>query len=310
MKNSLVYIIILILYTAMENVVFPQDRERKNDLTSEESKVIINKATEYPFTGIYEKFGEKGTYICRHCGNALFYSESKFDAGCGWPSFDDEIAGAVKRVKDADGQRTEIQCASCGAHLGHVFTGEGFTLKNTRHCVNSISLDFVPAHLEAGSYGTALFAGGCFWGVEYFLQKEPGVVSVVSGYTGGTVKNPTYKQVCTGNTGHAETVKVVYNRDKTSYEKLVKLFLEIHDPTQVNRQGPDIGEQYRSEIFYKNQEQKMLAEKYVALLKEKGLKVATKVTKASEFYPAEEYHQDYYFRNGKVPYCHNYVKRF
>ncbi|HZM13523.1 MAG TPA: bifunctional methionine sulfoxide reductase B/A protein, partial [Bacteroidales bacterium] len=224
--------------------------------------------------------------------------------------FDDEIDGAVKRIRDADGKRTEIVCASCGGHLGHVFTGEGFTPKDTRHCVNSVSLDFVPAHLGAGNYGTALFAGGCFWGVEYFLQKEPGVVAVVSGYTGGKVKNPSYREVCTGTTGHAETVKVTYDLKKTSYEKLLRLFLEIHDPTQVDRQGPDIGDQYRSEIFYKNDEQKKVAQKLLDTLRAKGLKIATQVTKASEFYPAEENHQDYYFRNGKVPYCHGYTQRF
>lgn len=304
---------ILILITfllSMEKETNSQDRSAYNDLTAQESKVIINKATEYPFTGLYEKFEAKGTYLCKQCGSALYHSDSKFDARCGWPSFDDEISGAVKRVRDADGMRTEIVCASCGGHLGHVFTGEGFTPKNTRHCVNSISLDFVPEVLPAGTYGTALFAGGCFWGVEYFLQKEPGVVAVVSGYTGGHVKNPSYKEVCTGKTGHAETVKITYDTRKTSYKKLVKLFLEIHDPTQVGRQGPDIGDQYRSEIFYKNEEQRKTAAKYLDLLRQKGLKVATELTKATEFYPAEEYHQDYYFRNGKLPYCHGYTRRF
>jgi len=303
-------IILLLILTGMENQLLSQERSSYNDLTSEEVKVIINKATERPFTGIYDKFRVTGTYLCKRCGSALYHSDSKFDSGCGWPSFDEEIKGAVKRITDADGRRTEILCASCSAHLGHVFEGEGFTPQNTRHCVNSVSLDFVPLHLEAGTYGTALFAGGCFWGVEYFLQKEPGVVSVVSGYTGGMVKNPSYKEVCTGNTGHAETVKVTFDTRKTSFEKLVKLFLEIHDPSQVNRQGPDIGDQYRSEIFYKNNDQKIIAGKYLSLLKEKGISVATRLTKATEFYPAEEYHQDYYFRNGKVPYCHAYVRRF
>jgi peptide methionine sulfoxide reductase msrA/msrB len=302
--------IIMIVLLSMEQNTRSQEKPAFNDLTAEEAKVIISKATEYPFTGLYEKFNAKGTYLCKQCGNALFHSETKFDAACGWPSFDDEIEGAVKSVRDADGMRTEIVCASCGGHLGHVFTGEGFTPKNTRHCVNSISLDFVPQVLPAGNYGTALFAGGCFWGVEYFLQKEPGVVAVVSGYTGGQVKNPSYREVCTGNTGHTETVRVTFDAKKTSYEKLVKLFLEIHDPTQVDRQGPDIGDQYRSEIFYKNEEQRRIAQKYLGLLRDKGLKVATRVTKASEFYPAEEYHQDYYFRNGKVPYCHAYTQRF
>ena len=294
----------------MEQNSAAQQKPAFNDLTAEEAKVILKKSTEYPFTGLYENFTAKGTYLCKQCGNALYHSDSKFDARCGWPSFDDEIDGAVKRVTDADGRRTEIVCASCGGHLGHVFTGEGFTPKDTRHCVNSVSLDFVPGVLPAGNYGTALFAGGCFWGVEYFLQKEPGVVAVVSGYTGGHVKNPSYREVSTGRTGHAETVKVTFDTKKTSYDKLVKLFLEIHDPTQVDRQGPDIGDQYRTEIFYKNEEQRLVAAKYIDMLRSRGLKVATQLTKASEFYPAEEYHQDYYFRNGKVPYCHGYTKRF
>ena len=133
---------------------------------------------------------------------------------------------------------------------------------------------------------------------------------MISGYTGGKVKNPSYKEVCTGLTGHAEAVKIIYDPGKTDYETLLKLFLEIHDPTQVGGQGPDIGDQYRSEIFYLNDEQKTIAEKNIALLKSKGYKVVTAVTKASEFYDAESYHQDYYFNNGKVPYCHGYTKRF
>ena len=111
--------------------------------------------------------------------------------------------------------RTEIECANCGAHLGHVFIGERLTAKNIRHCVNSVSLDFVPSQLEPGRYGTAIFAGGCFWGVEYFLQKSPGVISVTSGFTGGHVKNPSYREVCTGRTGHAEAVKIIYDPEKT-----------------------------------------------------------------------------------------------
>jgi peptide methionine sulfoxide reductase msrA/msrB len=294
----------------MSNESFSQEKLQFNDLTNAESVVINNKGTERPFTGKYTKTKENGTYLCRKCGAALYYSSDKFDSECGWPSFDDEIPSAVNRFSDPDGMRTEIECASCGGHLGHVFTGEHMTSKNVRHCVNSVSLDFVPAHLPAGRYGIALFAGGCFWGVEFFLQKAPGVFSVVSGYTGGHVRNPAYREVCTGNTGHAETVRVVYSPSKTSYEKLLKLFLEIHDPTQAGGQGPDIGDQYRSEVFYMNEEQKVIAEKNINVLKSKGLKIATAVTKASEFYPAEAYHQDYYFNNGKVPYCHSYVKRF
>ncbi len=294
----------------MSEDTYSQEKIQYNDLTKEESYVINNKGTEAPFKGKYTENTEKGTYLCKKCGAALYHSTDKFKSDCGWPSFDDEIKGAVNSFPDPDGMRTEIECASCGAHLGHVFTGERLTDKNVRHCVNSISIDFVPAILPAGKYGTAIFAGGCFWGVEYFLQQSPGIMTVTSGYTGGHVRNPSYKEVCTGNTGHAEAVKIIYDPQKTTYEKLLKLFLEIHDPTQVGHQGPDFGDQYRSEIFYLNEQQKEVAEKDLNILRSKGMKIATAVTKASEFYPAEAYHQDYYFNNGKQPYCHAYVKRF
>ena len=303
-------LIILLLAVFMSMTSFPQEKLSCNRLSEQEARVIEKKGTEAPFTGKYNDHSARGSYICKKCGAALYNSSSKFKSDCGWPSFDDEIEGAVSRFPDPDGRRTEIVCAGCGAHLGHVFTGERFTAKNTRHCVNSVSLDFVPSELEPGRYGTAVFAGGCFWGVEYFLQKAPGVVSVTSGFMGGHVRNPSYREVCTGKTGHAEVVKVIYNPKLTSYETLLKLFLEIHDPTQVGGQGPDLGDQYRSEIFYMNDEQKQLAVKYIGILKSKGLRVATAITEASEFWDAEDYHQDYYFKNGKTPYCHGYTKRF
>jgi peptide methionine sulfoxide reductase msrA/msrB len=310
MNSKNILLIFIIYFAIMSEESFSQEKLQYYDLTKEESYIIDNKGTEYPNTGKYNKYKEKGTYLCKKCGAALYSSSGKFDSDCGWPSFDEEIKGAVNRFPDPDGMRTEIECANCGAHLGHVFTGERLTSKNVRHCVNSVSLDFVPAQVEQGRYGTAIFAGGCFWGVEYFLQKTPGVISVTSGYTGGVVKNPTYKEVCTGNTGHAEAVKIIYDPAKTSYEALVKLFLEIHDPTQIGGQGPDLGDQYRSEIFYLNEDQKNISSKYINILKGKGMKVATALTKASEFYNAEAYHQDYYFNNGKQPYCHAYTKRF
>lgn len=280
----------------------PKPEPHWRELTPQEHRVIVEKGTERPFTGEYDKLFADGVYQCRRCGAMLYRSEDKFNSGCGWPAFDAELPGAVKRVPDVDGQRTEIVCANCDAHLGHVFTGERLTEKNTRHCVNSLSMQFVPA--AEVKYGRAIFAGGCFWGVEYWFQKVPGVLKVTSGYSGGTKPNPTYQQVCSHTTGHAEAVEVLYDPVRVSYEALAKLFFEIHDPTQVDRQGPDVGDQYRSEIFTTSDEQREIAEKLIAQLRARGLKIATEVTPAPQFWPAEEYHQDYYAKTGKQPYCH------
>lgn len=298
-RGILLFMLFLINYTLMA---------QKKELTEEEKRVILNKGTERPYTGEYYNFKGKGTYVCKQCGAALYRSEDKFDSECGWPSFDEEIKGAVKRLSDADGKRTEIVCANCGAHLGHVFLGEGFTAKNTRHCVNSISMQFIPD--KELKTDTAIFAGGCFWGVEYFMEKVPGVLSVESGYIGGKMKNPTYEEVCSGKTGYIEAVRVLFDPTKTDYETLAKLFFEIHDPTQVDRQGPDQGEQYRSEIFYTSPVQLAIAEKLIQQLKNKGYKVATKLALATTFWVAEDYHQNYYDRKGTLPYCHGYTKRF
>ena len=281
-------------------------------LTPEEELVIVHKGTEAPFTGKYEIFDGRGTYVCKRCSAPLYRSDDKFDAHCGWPAFDDEIPGAVKRIPDTDGMRTEIVCAKCGAHLGHVFLGEEFTDKNTRHCVNSISLDFVAASQETAKplTDTAIFAGGCFWGVEYYMKKINGVISTEVGYTGGKKDNPTYKEVCAGNTGHYEAILVVFDPGQTSFEAVTKMFFETHDPTQWNHQGPDYGEQYRSAVFYKNEAQKSIAEKLILELKDKGFKVVTELKPASKFWKAEDYHQDYYEHKGSEPYCHGYVKRF
>ena len=283
--------------------------ENYNDLTPQERAVIVDKGTELSFSGKYDKHKEVGTYICKRCDAKLFASSDKFQSNCGWPSFDDAIAGAVKTLPDADGKRTEILCANCDGHLGHVFTGEGHTPKNTRHCVNSLSLNFIKFQKDKEER-KAYFAGGCFWGVEHFFQKVPGVISTQVGYMGGHKENPTYKEVCSGKTGHAETMEVVYDPNATNFETLTKLFFEIHDPEQVNRQGPDVGTQYRSAIFVSNREEKEIVAKLIRTLKKKGYKVATKIGKADKFYPAEDYHQQYYEKKKTLPYCHSYKKRF
>ena len=157
---------------------------------------------------------------------------------------------------------------------------------------------------------TAIFSSGCFWGTEFYFQKAEGVISTAVGYTGGSTENPTYKEVTTGRTGHAEAIQVTYDPTKTSYENMVKLFYETHDQSQKDGQGPDIGNQYRSGIFYANEDQKTTAEKLTEQLKNKGYEVATEITKAGPFYKAENYHQNYYGKNGQNPYCHRYIKKF
>ena len=285
----------------------PPGKQTMKPLTDEEKRIILNKGTEAARSGTYWNHFAKGAYLCRQCGTALYLSDSKFRSDCGWPSFDDEVPGAVKRLPDADGQRTEITCAACKGHLGHVFPGEGFTAKNTRHCVNSASLVFVPAGER--TLGRAVFAGGCFWGVEHLFQQTPGVLAAVSGYTGGKTGKPTYHQVCTGKTGHAEAVEVLFDPARVSYEKLARVFFEIHDPTQVNRQGPDEGTQYRSAVFYVDDSQKRTAEKLIALLKARGYTVATQLAPAGKFWPAEKYHQDYIRKHPDLK-CHAPVARF
>ncbi len=287
------------------------DSNEWNKLTPAEERVIVNKGTESPWAGVYVDNHDKGFYLCRRCNAKLFTSDAKFDSGSGWPAFDQYIGNSVEEIPDADGYRVEIVCNNCKGHLGHVFKGEGYTKNNTRHCVNSISMAFVTEdQLNAVKTDTAIFASGCFWGTEYFFEKAEGVISTQVGYIGGNKSNPTYKEVCSGTTGHAEAVRVVFDPSKTDYETLCKLFFETHDPTHVNRQGPDIGTQYRTEVFYLNDVQKETAEKLKDILESKGVAVATKITKATTFWEGEDYHEHYYTNGGGTPYCHGYTKRF
>lgn len=278
-------------------------------LTPETKHIVLDKGTERPFTGEYCDEEGRGTYLCRTCGLALYRADAKFHSSCGWPSFDEEIDGAVKRVPDKDGLRTEILCNRCDAHLGHVFSGEQFTAKNLRHCVNSASVDFAKSETIVDSE-EAVFAGGCFWGVQHLFNLLPGVVKTDVGYTGGHHLNPSYRDVCNGGTGHLEAIRVVYDTAILDYETVARYFFEIHDPTQANGQGPDLGSSYLSAVFYYNEEQKKIAESLIQLLREKGYQVATMLKEASVFWKAELDHQDYYAKTGKAPYCHTRVERF
>lgn len=278
-------------------------------LTPTVQYIVLDKATEAKFSGEYCNETGHGTYLCKGCGLALYRADAKFASTCGWPSFDQEIIGAVKREPDADGRRTEILCARCDAHLGHVFSGENYTAKNLRHCVNSASIDFVKSETILDSE-EAVFAGGCFWGTQYLFDQLPGVVKTEVGYTGGHTQNPTYKEVCHGKTGHLEVTRVIYDPAFLDYETLAKYFFEIHDPTQTDGQGPDIGASYLSAIFYYDDKQKAIAERLIALLRSKKFDVTTQLKEATVFWKAESDHQAYYDRTGKFPYCHRRVKRF
>lgn len=178
--------------------------------------------------------------------------------------------------------------------------------KNSKEGITENKEENTTNTMENMNTETAIFAGGCFWCTEAFFTDLKGVEKVVSGYIGGTVKNPSYKEVCSGTTGHAEAIKIIYNSKEVAYEDLLEIFFATHDPTTLNRQGADVGTQYRSEIFYTNDEQKKAAENFIQLLESQnifGSPIVTKVSEASVFYPAEDYHQDYYAQNSNQPYC-------
>jgi len=265
-------------------------------LRPDEKQIIKYKGTEAPFTGEYNDFFEAGVFICRACEAPLYESNTKFNSGCGWPSFDDELARAIVRYEDLSGERvrTEICCAKCDGHLGHVFEGEQITEKNRRHCVNSLSIKFIPHnHLQ-----TATFGAGCFWHVEKLFRGTIGVYLANSGYMGGDTLNPTYKKICMGDTNHAEVVRVNFNPKMISYIDLLDVFWENHNPTTLNQQGPDVGTQYRSVIFYYSDLQKVSAEKSMKDVQSNySTPIVTQIMPKDKFYRAEEYHQNYLNKN-------------
>lgn len=274
--------------------------EWKKELTPEQFHIMFQKGTEKAFTGKYNNFWEEGVYLCAACGTPLFRSSDKYDHGTGWPSFKESFSEANLEYHNdlsLGTPRIEVRCAVCGGHLGHLFY-DGPAPSGKHYCINSAALKFLPA-AEARDQlpEVATFAAGCFWGVEDRFSQIPGVLDTVVGYSGGKVINPTYHQVLSGKTGHAESVQVIFDPKIISYEQLVRKFFEMHDPTQYNRQGPDIGPNYRSAIFYHSEEQKKIAEKVKAELEESGRyqkKIVTEISPFRSFYRAEDYHQKYY----------------
>lgn len=282
------------------------DTTKFAELTPEEKRIIEDKGTEAPFSGEYDDHFQQGTYTCKRCGSPLYRSKDKFRSGCGWPSFDDALPGKVRWTQDDDGRRTEITCANCGAHLGHVFVGEHLTEKNTRHCVNSLSMKFLPEVVPELTTERATFGGGCFWCLEGTLRLLKGVSEVMSGYSGGKKPNPTYEEVCRGNSGHIEVTQVTFDPMVITYKDLLKVFFSLHNPTTLNRQGNDVGEQYASVIFYHDEKQKADAEAIMAELTEQKLwddPIVTQLRPLETFWIAEDYHQNYAERNPWQPYC-------
>jgi peptide methionine sulfoxide reductase msrA/msrB len=286
-------------------------------LTPEQRHILLDKGTERAFCGTLLDNHKKGVYVSRIGGLPLFKSDNKFNSGTGWPSFFQPFDPQhVRYVKDMSMgvARVEILDAKSGAHLGHVFE-DGPPPTNLRYCLNSDALDFIeakpdgtipwPEGMAPIATETAYFAGGCFWGVEDRFQQTPGVINAVSGYQGGTTPNPTYKEVCTDGTGYAETVMITYDPKQITYHQLLVDFFKYHNPTTMNRQGPDVGTQYRSAIFTASDQQQKEAEAFIAEQAKtdrfKGKTIVTQVVpiaKAGPFYPAEAYHQDYHEKHG------------
>jgi len=294
------------------------EAEWKAILTPEQFRIARRAGTESPFCGTLLDNKKEGVYACVCCGLPLFASGSKFHSGSGWPSFFEPIAREnIAELEDRshDMVRTEIRCARCDAHLGHVFD-DGPKPTGLRYCLNSESLAFTgkedlkrladpAARTGPERRATAVFAGGCFWCVEAVFEEIDGVLDAVSGYAGGAPETANYEAVCGGDTGHAEAVQIVYDPAKVSYEDLLRIHFATHDPTTLNRQGADVGTQYRSAIFFADEKEKALAEAFLADLKEAKVfdkPIVTTLEPLRAFHAAEAYHQNYVCTNPNQSY--------
>lgn len=290
-------------------------------LNETQKYVTLHNGTEKPFENAYWNHKEEGIYVDVISGKALFSSTDKFDSGTGWPSFTKPIDDGLVNFEEDNKLsmvRTEVRSSSSNAHLGHVFDDGPEEFGGNRYCINSAALKFIPKEqMQDKGYGEYLFlfsnvkkailAGGCFWGMEDLFAKLDGVVDVVNGYSGGDIPNPNYNLVSSGFTNYAEAIEVSFDPDIISYETIVKFFFKIHDPTTLNRQGNDVGTQYRSAIFYIDDEQKRISENIIEGATKNNIfkkEIVTKLEKYKNFYKAEDYHQDYLERNPDGYTCH------
>jgi len=287
--------------------VVRSDKEWAARLSIEQFRIGRTAGTERAFCGVFHDNHKKGVYFCAGCGLPLFRSGDKFDSGTGWPSFFQPFAEeniGEQTDNELGMTRTEVHCVRCDMHLGHVFP-DGPKPSGLRYCINSAVLSFQEDGPDP-ELETLDLGAGCFWGVEEVYSKFVGTRKTEVGYEGGWTKNPNYQEVCAHGTGHAEVMRLVYETKKTNTRKVVEYFFKIHDPTTLNRQGPDVGDQYRSAIYFNRPEQEMVIRSVIAELtqqKKFSRPIVTQVDLAGTFTPAEEYHQKYFQKHGGAG-CH------